>query len=203
VNAEKANSLMPSLLSPTDVTGPSSSDKEWLEAFHAGSREAMTQCYTDHFASVERAVGKVLRGADKETVIHEVFLRLLNEEALRRRFVGGSMRAWIGALAKNHAIDYWRRQQHETPAGDHEDILEDATDTTALEAGVEARMMIQRFREACLPKKWERVFDLRFVQQLDQGEVARILGMHRTTLIYQEFRLRQLLRKFFLQTDVV
>jgi RNA polymerase sigma-70 factor (ECF subfamily) len=61
--------------------------------------------------------------------------------------------------------------------------------------------MIDRFRAHHLPAKWRGVFEVRFVQQLDQSEAARVLGIHRTTLVYQEFRVRQLLRKFFLQKE--
>ena len=62
---------------------------EWLAEFHAGSRAAITECYVDHFASVERAVGRILKGADKETVIHEIFFRLMTNEDLRLTFQGG------------------------------------------------------------------------------------------------------------------
>ena len=57
----------------------------WLERFHAGERDVIEECYRDHFRVVEHAVGQVLRGADKETVIHEVFLQLtlLNRVDLR------------------------------------------------------------------------------------------------------------------------
>jgi len=49
----------------------------WLDRFHAGEREVLEDCYRNHFRVVETAVGQVLRGADKETVIHDVFLQLL------------------------------------------------------------------------------------------------------------------------------
>ena len=39
----------------------------------------------------------------------------------------------------------------------------------------------------------------RFIQQLDQPEAARLLGMHRTTLIYQEYCVRKLLTRFVLR----
>jgi RNA polymerase sigma-70 factor (ECF subfamily) len=47
------------------------------------------------------------------------------------------------------------------------------------------------------------VFDARFIQQLDQPEAARLLGMHRTTLIYQEYRVRTLLKRFVLRKGTI
>ena len=64
---------------------------------------------------------------------------------------------------------------------------------------VEAQITIDRFRTECLPDKWRKVFDARFIQQLDQPEAARALGMHRTTLIYQEYCVRNLLKRFVLR----
>jgi RNA polymerase sigma-70 factor, ECF subfamily len=170
----------------------------WLARFRTGARDVMRECYTDHFASVERAVARVLTGADKETVIHEVFFRLMTSEELRATFQGGSFRAWICTVARNQAIDYWRRRQFERPAGSAEEMLEGVEDARRFESSAEARMMVDRFRAECLPAKWRRVFEARFVQQLDQAEAARELGMSRTTLIYQEYRVRHLLKRFFI-----
>jgi RNA polymerase sigma-70 factor (ECF subfamily) len=172
---------------------------DWLAEFHAGSRAVLSECYVDHFTSVERAVGRILKGADRETVIHEIFFRLMTNEDLRRTFQGGSFRAWINTIARNQAVDYWRRQQFEIPAGAPEDLVGDREDASRFEDRVEAQMTIDRFRSECLPAKWRKVFDARFIQQLDQPEAARVLGMHRTTLVYQEYRVRNLLKRFVLR----
>ncbi len=171
----------------------------WLAQFHSGTRDILSEGYVDHFASVERAVGRILKGADKETVIHEIFFRVMTNEDLRLTFQGGSFRAWISTIARNQAVDYWRRQQFEVPAGAPEDLLGDREDAARFENRVEAQITIDRFRTECLPDKWRKVFDARFIQQLDQPEAARVLGMQRTTLIYQEYRVRTLLKRFVLR----
>ena len=186
---------MPSPLLPARVDETAADAPDWLGEFHRGAHAVMHQCYVDHFATVERAVGRVLGGADRETVIHEVFYRVIADATLRASFRGGSLRAWMATIARNGAIDYWRRQQHERPAGSAADFLDDVPDTTRFDARVEARITVDRFRET-LPLKWRGVFEARFVAQLDQSEAARELGIHRTTLLYQELRVRALLRKF-------
>src|SRR5262245_48027990 len=75
-------------------------ESAWLDRFHAGEREVIEQCYRDHFRVVENAVGQVLRGADKETVIHEVFLQLMSRAELRRGFAGGGFAAWLATVAR-------------------------------------------------------------------------------------------------------
>src|SRR4051812_30505774 len=70
-----------------------------------------------------------------------------------------------------------------------------------LEHQIDVRMTLQRFRERFLPPKWRAVFDARFVAQQDQPAAARALGMRRTTLAYQEYRIRRLLRRFVLRGE--
>ena len=57
-------------------------------------------------------------------------------------------------------------------------------------------VFIARFLREALPEEWGPIFQARFVEQLDQREAARRLGMHRTTLAYREVRIRKLLRAY-------
>ncbi|HVJ20275.1 MAG TPA: sigma-70 family RNA polymerase sigma factor [Polyangiaceae bacterium] len=171
----------------------------WMDRFHQGSRDVFEELYQNHFERVSRAVGTVLDGADKETTIHEVFFRLLSSEQARRGYRGGSFGAWIATVARNQAIDLVRRRRLEEPAGSPGDLPQESEARETFQERSDAQMMVRRFREECLPAKWAKVFEARFIQQLDQSEAARSLGIHRTTLIYQEYRVRQLLRSFFLK----
>lgn len=167
-----------------------------LDAFHAGNKEAIAGVYREHFAAVDRAVGRILSQADKETVVHEVFFRLLTNTELRLHFRGGSMRAWLVTLGRNLAIDYARRQAKEQLL---EDDFSGAPPTpAAVEHAMEARILVDSFCRLHLPKKWAGVFELRFLKQLDQDGAARELGIGRTTLAYREYRIRRLLRRFLL-----
>jgi RNA polymerase sigma-70 factor (ECF subfamily) len=167
-----------------------------LDAFYAGNKEVMTIVYREHFTAVDRAIGRILSPVDKETVVHEVFFRLLTDAELRLHFSGGSMRAWLVTLGRNLAIDYARRQAKEQLL---EDDLTGAPGTaTAADRDVEARLLVESFRRHHLPKKWAGVFELRFLRQLDQDSAARELGIARTTVAYRECRIRRLLRRFLL-----
>lgn len=77
--------------------------------FHDGDREFLGVVYRETYDVVDAAVGRVLRGADRETVVHDRFLRLLASAELRRGFSGGSLRAWLATLGRNLAVDFWRR----------------------------------------------------------------------------------------------
>src|SRR5437868_4527758 len=64
---------MPARLGPVGAEPRPREQPGWLDEFHAGDPAVMRQCYVEHFAAVDRAVGRILQGADKETVVHEVF----------------------------------------------------------------------------------------------------------------------------------
>jgi RNA polymerase sigma-70 factor, ECF subfamily len=166
----------------------------WLGDFWRGDQATLESCYRKHFSTVERAIGSILTGADRETAIHEVFSRLIASEAQRRAFSGGSFAAWLATVARNQAIDYRRRLGREAA------LPSDAPDgDAAWQEAVEARLLIARFRRERLRPEWEGVFELRFLHQMTQNEAARALGLRRTTLAYRELRVRHELRRFLLE----
>src|SRR5262249_32248996 len=135
-----------------------------------GDRQVLHECYVDHFDTAEQAIGRILEGADKETVIHELFYRLISYAVFCLKKQGGSLRAWIGVVARNLAIDYASRRRREPPSDPIPAAVRDSQPQTTIEAAIEARQVLERFRETHLPAKFRRVFDARFVLQLDQSE---------------------------------
>ena len=192
--------LIPTTMGLADSTLPEPTDP-WLARFHAGDRDALEACYREHFRAVDAAVGRVLDGADRETVVHEIFYRLLSSAEMRAAFHGGAMGAWLARVSYNQAIDFVRRRRREVPLDDAALArLETDAHSRALERKAEASILIERFQAEHLPAKWRAVFRARFLEQLDQRTAAARLGMHRTTLAYQELRIRAR-RKRFLRKD--
>ena len=174
----------------------------WLQDFHAGERACLERCYREQLGTVDRAVAAIVSGgADRETLVHEVFFRLLNEEALRRKFRGGSLAAWLRVVARNQAIDFARRRRIEVRIADEPAAPAESAAGPWLEEKIDVRLTLERFHQQVLPRKWQRVFTARFVEQQDQPAAARSLGMSRTTLAYQEYRIRKLLRRFVLRGE--
>lgn len=193
---------MASTVDGSRARAQSGPDDAWLRAFHAGERACLERCYREQLDTVDRAVaGVVSSGADRETLVHEVFFRLLSEEPLRRGFQGGSLSAWLRVVARNQAIDYARRRRLEVLVVDDQAPAGDLATAANVEREIDVRLTLERFREQVLPRKWRRVFMARFVEQQDQPAAARSLGIRRTTLAYQEYRIRSLLRRFVLRGE--
>ena len=186
---------------PVEIPLPASSTTEaslWLERFHRGDMAVLEGCYREHFAIVVAAIGGILTPVDRETVVHELFSRLIAREDLRRSFRGGSFPSWLATVARNQAIDYRRRLSRESEVAISDEA---ALAVGTWELAAEARLLVERFRRDCLPPAWQGVFELRFLAQLPQREAARQLSMRRTTLAYREVRIRRLLKRFLLEED--
>ncbi len=160
-----------------------------LADFHAGARSALERIYREQFDSVATVVGRVVEGADQETVVHDVFLRLFTDARLRRSFAGGALGGWLATVARRHAVEHRRRR---------ECVLPEFVDA---DAAAEAVQLVERFRADVLPARWAQVFDLRFVQRVDRERAARTIGVSKLRLMYREERVRRLLSRFLRRTS--
>jgi len=179
------------LKAPTSID-----DESALARFHAGERDFIGLLYRETYETVDATVGRVLRGADRETVVHDLYLRLLSKSELRRNFSGGSMRSWLATLAHNLAVDFWRRHRRETTLEDQDTPPLIDPLSQHMEERAELNLFVERFRRDGLPEELWPVFQARFVEPLDQREAARRLGLPRTTLAYRELRVRRFLRAY-------
>ena len=186
---------------PAAASAAQALEEQWLHKFHAGERACLERCYRDHLVTVDRVVAPIVEGADRETLVHEVFYRLLTEETLRRGFRGGSFPSWLRVVARNQAIDYARRRRLELTILDQASAPADPGPVPLLEEQIDVRLTLSRFHDLVLPPRWHRVFVARFVEHQDQPTAARSLGMRRTTLAYQEYRIRRLLRRYVLRGE--
>lgn len=190
------------VLSALSLDGAPPRDAAWLAAFHAGERGVLESCYREHFDRVSGVAATLLRGVDAETVTHDVFLRLLSEPKMRESFVGGDLGAWLSVVTKRAAIDALRKIRREAPMDpDGDALLAPEPDPRRASDEADAKLLVERFRREVLPEKYARLFEVRFLRQLPQREAARELGMQRSTLAYQEQRVRELLTRFLLDDD--
>lgn len=167
----------------------------WLASFHSGDKEILEYCYRCYFESAFLAAGRVVDGADQETVVQEVFCQLLSNPDLRLQYRGGSLGAWLSTIAYHRAIDFQRRRRRESSLGS----IAASEPIAPATLPSESTQLINRFRDQVLPAKWQQLFELRFLAERSQRDVAQTLKISRTTLVYQEYKIRQLLRRFLLE----
>lgn len=174
-------------------------DEAWLGAFHEGERRALEEVYVGHVRAVVDEAKKLLRTADAETVAHEIFCRMLADASMRESFRGGNLGAWLRTVTRRAAIDLLRKRRREAPAPDDDTWV--TPDPARDDEERDAKRLVERFRAEILPEKYAPLFQVRFLEQLPQREAADKLGMSRSTLAYQENRVRELLATFLLTTS--
>lgn len=187
-----------SFFSPQAATAET--DARWLVRFHDGDRTTLERCYREHSAGVLAAASRLLRDVDAETVTHEIFFRLLTDGSMRAGFRGGDLGAWLSVVARRRAIDWLRRMKREVSArGSDPELAEPGPDRAREDDAVDAKRLVARFQSEVLPDKYRALFQARFLRQLSQREAAAELGIERSTLAYQEQRVRELLERFILE----
>jgi RNA polymerase sigma-70 factor (ECF subfamily) len=157
--------------------------------------EDLAGIYRRHRPALLRVARRLVGVVEAESVIQEVFVELLRNAELRRRFSGGSLQAWLGEITRRKGLDYLRRHGREIPV-ETEDAGRGAVHT---EPGLLARQLVERFVGARVPPAQQPFFVLRFLEHRTQVEAAAALGLPRSTLEGWEHRLVAALRRFILE----
>jgi RNA polymerase sigma-70 factor, ECF subfamily len=113
----------------------------------AGDEAALTEFYDRHKAAVRGWLRRIVGDADADDMLHEVFLCVWRRA---RHYQSGraSVRAWLGWIARNKAIDCLRRRkrqalalaelEHDVPSPPSTGRVLDATRASALVAALPA-----------------------------------------------------------------
>jgi RNA polymerase sigma factor (sigma-70 family) len=143
--------------------------------------------YRTTFEEVRRAAGTVLHEpADRDAVVHEVFLQLLSSRELRASHRGGQLGAWLGAIARHQALDFVRRESRLTDLS----AVDEAS--SRIDPLDELRRELVRFAARFDPER-QRLIQLRYIEGMTQMEAAAVLGKPRSTLEDWEHQFRRAL----------
>ena len=189
------------------VTDTLEGDRALLTAFRRGDRAALARVYRlyvqDVGLTLRRGVRVVVDGqivrvgtglpeADVEALVQETFVRAF-QPAAREAFDGlRPFGAWVATIARNVAIDRARANKKDASTVSlHivEEIGDDEVDPTwAIEA--EELDTVVATTIAALPHRERELFRLRFVEGLQQRDVATALGLSVITIRRLDARLR-------------
>ena len=163
-----------------------------LEAFHAGHEGVIRAIYVEYGAALLRETCRYAGPAEAESVVHDVFVELLRNRALRAQFVGGALSAWLRQIARLKALEHLRRARRQPPAWL-------GPEAYSREGTLEARDVLTRFLAAEVPEAQKKFFGMRFLARQTQVEIAAELGIPRSTLEGWEHRLTEKLRAFVVE----
>lgn len=168
-----------------------------LNAFWRGDDRAIEAVYRQTVRALLGVARTVVGPAEAESTVHEVFVDLLRNEELRRKFTGGSVAAWLGAIARNKSLDLRRR----TGRAVDDPATPDQRAEASPEPRLEARDFLLRFLNAGVPRQQVDFFRRRFIDGRTQIEIAAELKIPRSTLEGWEHRLSEKLRRFIWESS--
>ena len=143
--------------------------------------ESLAQMFSAHYRRVLLAAYRITGNmADAEDVAQGVFLRLRSQDAAVQNEASYFYRAAI-----NGALDLLRSRRREEP-----DTLDAAAKVPSgrsydsPESGVSAEELRRLLRRAIgeLPARAAEMFTLRYLEELDNGEIARMMGTSRAVV---------------------
>jgi len=157
-----------------------------------GSIEAFGELYSMYLDKIYRYVFyQVKDRMTAEDLTEEIFVKVW--EALGRyKQKSSTFSAWLYRIAHNHVIDYFRtRRQHQA--------LEEEIPATVIgpEQEVEEKLMQQELSEAIsyLPPLQRQIIILKFIEGLDNREIAHITGKREGTIRVIQMRALRALRQ--------
>ena len=152
------------------------------------------EAYRSYHANVYRAAYQVTgNAADAEDVMQTVFLRLWRRTPESAGVE--NLRSYLYRAAINASLDLLRARQEERKALPLDEI--DLPDGTS---GADETIMLRSWLRSALAKlnpKHAEMFALRYLQELDNREIAKIVGTSHAVVAITLFRIRKQLQNDF------
>ena len=192
--------------------GDAASDDQLIAAVRRGNDHAFEQLYRRYSAQIARFVGSRVRDRGRaEDLVQEIFLSALRR--LRATDTDITFRPWIFEIAKNAAIDHYRRASRAEEVSIHADDALRPADQLRLVGWAHMRpenaiLHKERFDQlrgafAELSRNHHRVLVLRELEGLSYREIAQKMDMTRPAVESALFRARRRLQQEYARAEAV
>jgi RNA polymerase sigma-70 factor (ECF subfamily) len=152
--------MMQLMLMPVET----SEDDGLIRAASDGDRSAFGELYVRYARMVHAILLARVPPGDAEDLVQEVFLSAMRQ--LRGLRTAASFKGWLGAIARNKAIDHFREARVMAP-------LEDAPPPKT--ANPDAFLVLERIRS--LPEAYRETLVMRLVEGMTGPEIAERTGL--------------------------
>ena len=133
-----------------------------------------------------------------EEALHNAFVSVIFHKEKFFKIPCNKRRAYIVIIIKNKAIDYVRsRGRSKTvsfSAGTDDELFTDCHDISSRIENEEELARLKKLINS-LPEKYKSVFELRYIHDLNNGEIAEAVGIKKETVALWLSRVKKRLKK--------
>ncbi len=179
-------------------------DAEWTERFANGDTAAFETIIEHYKAYVFAIVLRFVREPDDaQDIAQEVFLQIYRSLPEKRP---ENLKAWIGKVATNKAIDWKRRQERFQALEEYwqqSDLMGRTGNVVNLEDKIIERQQEAFLRQLCrdLPPPYRRVVVKHHFEGKSYQEIAREEGISLKTVESRLYRARNMMRERWKEGD--
>ena len=149
------------------------SDAALVEASQQGHRDAFGQLYQRYARMVHGILLAKVPAAEAEDLVHEVFLRALPRlHSLRDASRFG---AWLAAITRNMAKDYFRQPRVQVESGDDFATVDPSAESGEQAETQQATEILESVQS--LPEAYRETLILRLVEGMTGPEIAAKTGL--------------------------
>jgi RNA polymerase sigma-70 factor, ECF subfamily len=152
----------------TQVGTAAEEDDGLIRAAVAGDRGAFGELYVRYARMVHAILLARVPAGDAEDLVQDVFISAMKQ--LRGLRTAAAFRGWLGAIARNRAIDYFRGAKRIEPL---DEVVE--REHGVRPVGEEAFEVLDLIRS--LPEAYRETLVLRLVEGMTGPEIARQTGI--------------------------
>jgi len=156
-----------------------------MERVRAGDRDGLKEIYQAYIAYIYSIISAFVREReDAEDLCADFFLKLWEQAGKYR--AGGGHRAWLGAMARNMAIDFIRRSGREMPREDAAEAAQErgADSHPSAEDESLARLSFSETVER-LPEDQRTIVTMKILGDMTFKEIASALKMPMGTVTWK------------------
>jgi RNA polymerase sigma-70 factor (ECF subfamily) len=153
--------MIPAMMAPHE----SIDDDGLIRAAAAGDRPAFGELYVRYARMVHGILLARVPPGDAEDLVQDVFLSAMKQ--LGKLRTAAAFRGWLGAIARNRAIDYFRGAREEAPLNER----------LAAGRGASAESFAALDAIRNLPEAYRETLTMRLVEGMTGPEIARQTGL--------------------------
>jgi len=171
--------MIPAMMAPHE----SIDDDGLIRAAAAGDRPAFGELYVRYARMVHGILLARVPPGDAEDLVQDVFLSAMKQ--LGKLRTAAAFRGWLGAIARNRAIDYFRGAREEAPLNER----------LAAGRGASAESFAALDAIRNLPEAYRETLTMRLVEGMTGPEIARQTGLTPDSVLVNLCRGMKLLRE--------